>query len=102
MRTGRFLCRFLWRYCVAAIAGVLGVAATASASPLPAGYYLVGADGAIFPFGSVSGYGSTGGLKLTHPIVGMEGTPDGGGYWLVGSGGGIFPFGKGVGGGRTG
>ena len=38
-------------------------------------------------------YGSTGGLHLNKPIVGMAATPDGGGYWLVASDGGVFSFG---------
>jgi hypothetical protein len=32
-------------------------------------------------------------LVVTHPIVGMAATPDGGGYWEVASDGGIFAFG---------
>ena len=38
-------------------------------------------------------YGSTGGIRLNDPIVGMAATPDGKGYWLVASDGGIFTFG---------
>ena len=38
-------------------------------------------------------YGSTGGIHLNQPIVGMAATPDGQGYWLVASDGGIFSFG---------
>ena len=38
-------------------------------------------------------YGSTGGIHLNQPIVGMAATPNGGGYWLVASDGGIFAFG---------
>ncbi|HEV3124315.1 MAG TPA: hypothetical protein VG266_07035 [Candidatus Dormibacteraeota bacterium] len=66
------------------------------------GYWLVASDGGIFPFGSAPGYGSTGGIHLNQPIVGMARTPDGGGYWLVASDGGIFPFGDAVGYGSTG
>ena len=40
------------------------------------------------------GFGSTGGITLNKPIVGMAATADGGGYWLVASDGGIFPFGN--------
>ncbi len=35
------------------------------------------------------------GLVVSHPIVGMAATPDGGGYWEVASDGGIFAFGDG-------
>ncbi|MGH9047787.1 MAG: hypothetical protein ACRDVW_10830, partial [Acidimicrobiales bacterium] len=38
-------------------------------------------------------YGSTGGLVLNKPVVGMAATPDGKGYWLVASDGGIFSYG---------
>ena len=73
--------------------------------PIPAaagGYWLVAADGGIFPFGSAGGFGSTGGVRLNKPIVGMAATPDGGGYWLVAADGGVFPFGDAVGHGSTG
>ena len=58
-----------------------------------AGYWLTASDGGIFAFGTAVFSGSTGGLKLNRPIVGMAVTPDGGGYWLVASDGGIFGFG---------
>ena len=40
-------------------------------------------------------HGSTGGLRLNKPIVGMAAvpTPTGDGYWLVASDGGVFSFG---------
>ena len=50
-------------------------------------------DGGIFAFGDAAFYGSTGGLRLNKPIVGMASTFDGSGYWLVASDGGIFAFG---------
>ncbi|HWE56633.1 MAG TPA: hypothetical protein VG435_14065 [Acidimicrobiales bacterium] len=37
--------------------------------------------------------GSTGGVRLAQPIVGMAATPDGKGYWMVAKDGGIFAFG---------
>ena len=67
------------------------------------GYWLVAADGGIFPFGAgAGGYGSTGNIHLNKPIVGMAASPSGRGYWLVASDGGIFPFGDAVGYGSTG
>jgi hypothetical protein len=66
------------------------------------GYWLVAADGGIFPFGTAAGFGSTGGMHLNQPIVGMDATPTGRGYWLVASDGGIFPFGDAGGYGSTG
>jgi len=57
------------------------------------GYWMVGADGGIFSFGSAGFHGSTGGTHLNKPIVGMAPTLDGAGYWMVASDGGIFAFG---------
>jgi hypothetical protein len=66
----------------------------ALSAPIPRpGYDEVASDGGIFTFGGAGFYGSTGGMKLNKPIVGMAETPDGGGYWLVASDGGIFAFG---------
>ena len=64
-----------------------------AATPTGKGYWLVAADGGIFTFGDARFYGSTGGLRLNQPIVGMAATPSGRGYWLVASDGGIFTFG---------
>jgi hypothetical protein len=58
-----------------------------------AGYWVLGADGGVFSFGAAKFHGSTGGVKLNKPIVGMAATPKGDGYWLVASDGGIFAFG---------
>jgi hypothetical protein len=58
-----------------------------------AGYWLVASDGGIFNFGQAGFQGSTGGLTLNRPVVGMAATSDDGGYWLVASDGGIFTFG---------
>ena len=66
------------------------------------GYWLVASDGGIFPFGRACGFGSTGGMHLNQPIVGIAATPSGNGYWLVASDGGIFPFGDAGGFGSTG
>ena len=56
------------------------------------GYWLVASDGGVFPF-HVGFYGSTGGVHLNQPVVGMANTHDGKGYWLVATDGGIFNFG---------
>ncbi len=56
------------------------------------GYWLVARDGGIFSL-NAQFYGSTGGIHLNQPIVGMASTPTGLGYWLVASDGGIFTFG---------
>jgi hypothetical protein len=56
------------------------------------GYWLVGADGSVFNFGTAN-FGGLTGKPLYRPIVAMAETPDGGGYWLVASDGGVFAFG---------
>ena len=61
--------------------------------PLGLGYTLVGADGGAFTFSGSPFYGSTGGLRLNQPIVGMAETSDRGGYWLIARDGGVFNFG---------
>jgi hypothetical protein len=58
------------------------------------GYRLVASDGGIFSYGAKF-YGSTGGVRLVRPIVGMAGT-SAGGYYLVASDGGVFAFGPGT------
>ena len=66
------------------------------APPLPkkyAGYWLVASDGGMFTFGNAKFYGSTGGMHLNQPIVGMAAHASGNGYWLVASDGGMFTFG---------
>jgi hypothetical protein len=70
-------------------APIVGVTATADAK----GYWEVGADGNVYPFGDAVSYGSLAGIPLNRPIVGMAATPDGKGYWLVASDGGVFSFG---------
>jgi uncharacterized membrane protein len=66
-----------------------GFLATSTAT---SGYWLGASDGGLFTFGDATFHGSTGGIHLTQPIVGMAATPDGHGYWLVAKDGGIFAF----------
>jgi hypothetical protein len=94
----------------AALCGFIAVAPNASAvadamtfpgthiggstiTPVQPGYWIVGADGGVFSFGSAQFYGSAVNLKLQSPVVGIAPTPEGGGYWLVASDGGVFSFG---------
>jgi hypothetical protein len=67
----------------------VGIATT----PDGLGYWLVGADGGVFAFGTASFFGSMGGQHLGAPIVGIASTADGHGYWLVAADGGLFAFG---------
>src|SRR5206468_359214 len=57
------------------------------------GYWEVASDGGVFTFGPDARFlGSTGGLRLVSPIVGIAVSPAGG-YWLAAGDGGIFAFG---------
>jgi hypothetical protein len=78
-------------------AGLSGAASPQTASPHAtsvSAYWLVASDGGIFSFGGAPFYGSTGGITLNQPIVGMTATPSGGGYWFTASDGGVFTFGN--------
>ncbi|MGP0108610.1 MAG: choice-of-anchor Q domain-containing protein [Acidimicrobiales bacterium] len=55
--------------------------------------WLAGSDGAIYPVGTATSFGSMQAYKLNNPVVGMAATPDGGGYWMVASDGGVFNYG---------
>ena len=69
-------------------------ASSNAVTPVTAGgYRLVATDGGIFSFGDLRFHGSTGGIALTRPMVGMANSASGNGYWLVASDGGIFAFG---------
>jgi hypothetical protein len=60
-----------------------------------AGYWILTANGGVDPFGPGGlSQRSASDIRLTHPVVAMTGTPDGGGYWLVASDGGIFTYGN--------
>jgi hypothetical protein len=77
-------------------APIVGVAMTPSAPSATngLGYWLVGSDGNVYPFGhDAASFGSTVGTPLNQPIVGMAPTSDGAGYWLVAADGGVFSFG---------
>jgi hypothetical protein len=61
-------------------------------TPPTSGYWLVGADGNVYPTG-VPAFGSLRGSPPARPIVGAAVTPHGKGYWLAGTDGGVFAFG---------
>jgi SpoIID/LytB domain protein len=82
-------------------AGALGLLSdwftVAGSAPPPGsdtGYWVVGANGAVYPFGSAPAYGSMAGHALVAPVIGMAPTGNGDGYWMVAQDGGIFSFGN--------
>ena len=79
--------------------GLLNVPAALFEADLPPprshlGYELAGANGSVYPFGTVASLGDVSGSHLTRPVVGEALTPNGLGYWLVASDGGVFGFGQ--------
>jgi hypothetical protein len=62
---------------------------TTVSTPTGRGYWLLGADGTVYPFGDAGSYGSARGFRA----VGMAPTADGKGYWVVGSNCEIAAFG---------
>jgi len=91
---------------VAAVLGASGLAIAAAGAPpaaaaaaprgvsAPTGYWLAGADGGVFAFGTAGFYGSMGGHPLASRIVGIAPAPDRAGYWLVAGDGGVFSQGS--------
>src|SRR4051812_31361858 len=77
---------------LAVLTAALGVERPAHAAdtPAPAGYWLAGADGKVYRFGSAPDLGSA--AKLNQPVVCMTSTASGTGYWLVARDGGVFAF----------
>jgi hypothetical protein len=66
--------------------------ADTSASAPSGGYWMVGSDGKVYPFGAAADLGSPAlpaGARATH----IEPTPDGGGYYVLDDRGDVFPFG---------
>ena len=57
------------------------------------GYWIVGADGRVFTYGSARNYGDL--SHTPHPGVIVAGarTPTGRGYWLAGNNGSVYSFG---------
>ncbi len=74
-------------------AGIPGPPSPPPSTPANSSYWMVASDGGIFSYGDAGFYGSTGGMPLNKPVVGMAPTPSGHGYWLVASDGGIFSYG---------
>ncbi|HEX4175705.1 MAG TPA: family 43 glycosylhydrolase [Acidimicrobiales bacterium] len=57
------------------------------------GYRFTASDGGVFTYGNQPFCGSTGGIHINQPVVGIANTSDAGGYWTVARDGGIFSFG---------
>ena len=64
-------------------------AATATFAAGRSGYWMVGSDGTVYPFGDAKSYGNA----PTASAVDLEPTPSGNGYWIVDDIGRVFAFG---------
>jgi hypothetical protein len=61
----------------------------------PSGYWMLGADGRVYPFGAAAGFGSPA-VHLPETAVDLEPTPTGRGYWVLDSAGHVFALGEAV------
>ena len=78
-----------------AVAGPSFNAYTAWAPISRSGYRFVASDGGVFAYGPGAPFlGSTGGMPLNAPVVGMGVMPASDGYYLVASDGGVFNYGS--------
>jgi len=67
-------------------------------APARSGYWMLGSDGAVYPFGSAGTYGdAVGRLGTGATAVHVEPTPSRAGYWVVDSAGGVSTFGDAAG-----
>jgi sugar lactone lactonase YvrE len=68
-------------------------AAEPKAAPAPSGYWMLGADGRVHPFGEAGDFGyST--VRLPTTAVDLEPAPARRGYWVLDSAGHVFAFGE--------
>ncbi len=70
-------------YGPAQLTSLPGGTSTVGTSGSVGGYWINAADGGVFSFGNAQFHGSTGGMRLNQPVVGMASTHDAGGYWEV-------------------
>ena len=78
--------------------GTTPTTAPQTGTPAPgnrSGYWMVGADGKVYGFGTAQHFGDAG-LTPGTQAVDLEPTPSGNGYWVVDDGGGVSSFGDAV------
>ena len=57
------------------------------------GYWMLSADGRVFPFGNVAPLGSPAGTLGANTALKLEPTASGNGYWILASNGAVFGYG---------
>jgi hypothetical protein len=71
------------------VSDIVGVTSTSNGL----GYYLVGSNGKVYPFGDATMHGEASSLAhISAPIVGLSVDQNTGGYWEVGSDGGVYAY----------
>jgi hypothetical protein len=73
---------------VVAVSSAGSVASPLTVSVSSGAVWMAGSDGAVYPAGTATSFGSMQAYTLNRPVVGTAATPDGRGYWLVASDGG--------------
>ena len=68
----------------------------AAAGPARSGYWMLGSDGAVYPFGEAASFGSPV-VASGRSAVDVESTPRGLGYWILDDSGAVSPFGDATG-----
>jgi hypothetical protein len=64
-------------------------------TPTGGGYWIVSANGNVFPFGDAKSFGTLPSLNVNvNNIISIVPVPGGAGYWLIGKDGGLFAFGN--------
>jgi hypothetical protein len=86
---------------LAATLGLAGRAQAADGAAATGGYWLAGADGKVYRFGTAPELGAPAG-NLNQPVVCMTSTATGAGYWIVARDGGVFAYGDAAFAGSTG
>jgi autotransporter-associated beta strand protein len=66
---------------------------TLTERPARSGYWMMGSDGKVYPFGDAKSYGDVSNLALAGDPVALEPTPDYNGYWILTSDGSVFAYG---------
>jgi len=74
----------------------VAVAPMAAAGPTGSGYWMLGADGAVYPFGEAASFGSPV-VSAGRSAVDVEPTPSGRGYWVLDDSGAVSAFGDATG-----
>jgi subtilisin family serine protease len=76
-------------------AGVFPAGSSGSIPGVDAGYWMLGSDGLVYPFGNASGAGNPSAYVAANgvPAADIEPTPSGDGYWVLDQRGAVFGYG---------